>query len=163
MEYLPGLSLAELVERHGPRPPGRAVYLLRPVCQALSEAHAAGLTHRDIRPSNIFASRRGGRDGVAKLFDFGLVRPLTKDGAPQASREIRIFGTPLFMSPEQATGNRGLDGRSDLSSLGAVAYDLLTGRPRCLSHPRSNLPWSFSTRPGPSRPIRSVRGVTAGP
>ena len=75
MEYLPGLSLAELVERHGPLPPGRAVYLLRQVCLALREAHAAGLIHRDIKPSNIFAARRGGMDDVAKLLDFGLVRP----------------------------------------------------------------------------------------
>ena len=75
MEYLPGLSLAELVERHGPLPPGRVVYLLRQVCQALREAHAAGLIHRDIKPSNIFAARRGGMDDVAKLLDFGLVLP----------------------------------------------------------------------------------------
>ena len=60
MEYLPGLSLAELVERHGPLPPARAVYLLRQVCLALREAHAAGLIHRDIKPSNIFAARAGG-------------------------------------------------------------------------------------------------------
>ena len=75
MEYLPGLSLAELVERHGPLPPGRVVYLLRQVCGALREAHAAGLIHRDIKPSNIFAARRGGMDDVAKLLDFGLVLP----------------------------------------------------------------------------------------
>src|SRR4029077_17913392 len=129
MEYLPGLSLAELVERYGPVPPGRAVYLLRQVCQALREAHAAVLIHRDIKPSNIFASRRGGMDDVAKLFDFGLVLSLTKRGAPNASGEGRILGTPLFMSPEQATGDRELDGRSDIYSLGAVAYHLLTGRP----------------------------------
>ena len=66
MEYLPGLSLAELVERHGPLPPARAVYLLRQVCRALREAHAASLIHRDIKPSNIFAARRGdGRRGQA--------------------------------------------------------------------------------------------------
>ena len=124
-----GLSLAELVERHGPLPPGRAVYLLRQVCQALREAHAAGLIHRDIKPSNIFASRRGGMDDVAKLLDFGLVLSLTKNGAPQLSGEGRVLGTPLFMSPEQATGDRELDGRSDIYSLGAVAYYLLTGRP----------------------------------
>ncbi len=59
MEYLPGLSLADLVERHGALPPARVVYLLRQVCAALSEAHAAGLIHRDIKPSNIFAARRG--------------------------------------------------------------------------------------------------------
>jgi serine/threonine-protein kinase len=129
MEYLRGLSLAELVERHGPLPPGRAVYLLRQVCHALREAHAAGLIHRDIKPSNIFASRRGGIDDLAKLFDFGLVLSIQKNPEPRANGEGRIFGTPLFMSPEQATGDQELDGRSDIYSLGAVAYYLLTGRP----------------------------------
>jgi len=129
MEYLPGLSLAELVEQFGPQPPGRAVYLLRQVCLALSEAHGAGLIHRDIKPSNIFASRRGGMDDVAKLLDFGLVLPMDRLGAPQLSGESQILGTPMFMSPEQALGERELDGRSDIYSLGAVAYHLLTGRP----------------------------------
>ena len=128
MEYLPGLSLAELVETHGPLPAARAVYLLRQVCRALSEAHAAGLTHRDIKPSNIFAARRGGLNDVAKLLDFGLVRPATTAPSAHLSEENQILGTPLFMSPEQATGRREVDGRSDIYSLGAVAYYLLTGR-----------------------------------
>jgi eukaryotic-like serine/threonine-protein kinase len=134
MEYLRGLSLAELVDRHGPLPPGRAVYLLRQVCQALREAHGAGLVHRDIKPSNIFASRRGGIDDVAKLFDFGLVLSLKKNTDPRLSGTGRIFGTPLFMSPEQATGHQELDGRSDIYSLGAVAYYLLTGRTPFVGH-----------------------------
>ena len=129
MEYLPGLSLAELVERHGPLPPARAVYLLRQVCSALREAHAAGLIHRDVKPSNIFAARRGGMDDVAKLLDFGLVRPVATPRAAHLSGEGQILGTPLFMSPEQATGGPVLDERSDIYSLGAVAYYLLTGRP----------------------------------
>jgi serine/threonine-protein kinase len=129
MEYLPGLSLEELVEQHGPVPPGRAVYLLRQVCGALREAHAAGLIHRDLKPSNILAARRGGRDDVAKLLDFGLARPAAAGPAADLSGEGRVVGTPLFMSPEQATGERELDRRSDLYSLGAVAYHLLTGRP----------------------------------
>jgi serine/threonine-protein kinase len=129
MEYLPGLSLAELVERHGPLPPGRVVYLLRQVCQALCEAHAVGLIHRDIKPSNIIAARRGGRDDVAKLLDFGLVRPAAMAPTAHLSAEGQILGTPLYMSPEQAMGARELDERSDVYSLGAVAYYLLTGRP----------------------------------
>jgi eukaryotic-like serine/threonine-protein kinase len=128
MEYLPGLSLAELVERHGPVPPGRAVYLLRQVCGALGEAHAAGLIHRDIKPSNVVAARRGGQDDVAKLLDFGLVRPAATPSAAGLSAEGQVVGTPLYMSPEQA-GGREVDGRSDIYSLGAVAYHLLTGRP----------------------------------
>jgi serine/threonine-protein kinase len=129
MEYLNGLSLAELVERHGPLPPGRVVYLLRRVCGALVEAHAAGLIHRDIKPSNIFAARRGGLGDVAKLLDFGLVRAAARSYTAQLSREGQVLGTPLYMSPEQASGGRELDGRSDIYSLGAVAYFLLTGRP----------------------------------
>jgi tRNA A-37 threonylcarbamoyl transferase component Bud32 len=129
MEYLRGLTLTELVERHGPVPPGRAVYLLRQVCGALHEAHAAGLIHRDIKPSNIFAARRGGVDDMAKLLDFGLVLPVAKSDAPRVSGQAQVLGTPLFMSPEQAKGDGELDGRSDIYSLGAVAYYLLTGRP----------------------------------
>jgi serine/threonine-protein kinase len=129
MEYLDGLGLAELVERHGPLPPGRVVYLLRQVCGALGEAHAAGLVHRDIKPSNIFAARRGGLWDVAKLLDFGLVLPAPRPGAAHLSGEGQILGTPLFMAPEQATGGREVGPRSDVYALGAVAYYLLTGRP----------------------------------
>jgi serine/threonine-protein kinase len=129
MEYLNGLSLAQLVECHGPLPPGRVVYLVRQVCGALREAHAAGLIHRDIKPSNIFAARRGGLGDLAKLLDFGLVLPAPTAGAAALSGEGQILGTPLFMSPEQATRGRELDGRSDIYSLGAVAYYMLTGRP----------------------------------
>ena len=114
MEYLPGLSLAELVEHHGPLPPGRVVYLLRQVCLALREAHAAGLIHRDIKPSNIMVSRRGGMDDVAKLLDFGLVLPRVEARGPVPSAEVQVLGTPLFMSPEQALGGRDLDERSDI-------------------------------------------------
>jgi serine/threonine-protein kinase len=129
MEYLDGLSLGELVERHGPLQPGRVVYLLRQVCGALCEAHAAGLIHRDIKPSNIFAARRAGTGDVAKLLDFGLVLSRAGSDAARLSGEGQVLGTPLYMAPEQATSGRELDGRSDLYSLGAVAYYLLTGRP----------------------------------
>jgi len=128
MEYLPGLSLADLVAQYGPLPPERAVYLLRQVCHALQEAHGAGLIHRDIKPSNIFAARRGGQDDVAKLLDFGLVRPLDAVGSAELSA-VGPVGTPAFMSPEQVMGESEVDARSDIYSLGAVAYYLLSGRP----------------------------------
>lgn len=129
MEYLPGMNLAELVARHGALAPERVVYLIRQIALALREAHGVGLVHRDIKPSNIVVSRRGGVDDVAKLLDFGLVRPSTSAGAAHLSDEGTILGTPLYMSPEQATGRLDLDARSDLYSLGAVTYYLLTGRP----------------------------------
>lgn len=130
MEYLPGLSLADLVSRHGPLPPGRAVSLLRQVCAALREAHGVGLIHRDVKPGNILVCRRGGIPDVAKLLDFGLVQTLGGSSLEEdATRERGIAGTPAYLSPEQAVGQDRLDARSDLYSLGAVAYFLLTGQP----------------------------------
>lgn len=131
MEYLPGLSLADLVKQFGPLTPARAVHFLRQTCQALREAHQIGLVHRDIKPANIFAAVRGGIYDVAKLLDFGLVRPMQTEsqdlGLTQESGG-GFTGTPLFMSPEQGTAQAALDVRSDIYSLGATAYFLLTGR-----------------------------------
>jgi eukaryotic-like serine/threonine-protein kinase len=129
MEYLPGLSLAELVDKHGPLPAPRAVHLLSQSCDALAEAHAAGLIHRDIKPGNIFAAQRGGIHDVAKLLDFGLAKPIATETPVQLTQEGSITGSPLFMSPEQALGDSEPDARSDIYSLGAVAYYLLTGVP----------------------------------
>ncbi|HUG91336.1 MAG TPA: serine/threonine-protein kinase [Planctomycetaceae bacterium] len=130
MEYLPGLTLEQLVSRHGPLPPARAVYFLRQVCGALREAHSVGLVHRDLKPGNIMICERGGQHDVAKLLDFGLVQTLAPaEGAERLTQDGAITGTPAWMSPEQAAGLDGLDGRSDIYSLGCVAYFLLTGRP----------------------------------
>jgi serine/threonine-protein kinase len=129
MEYLPGLDLEDMVDRHGQLTPERVIHLLRQVCAALHEAHARGLIHRDIKPGNIIACERGQVYDVAKLLDFGLVR--TAETAAPSGRLTeygRVMGTPLYMSPEQARGWPA-DARSDLYSLGAVAYFLLTGRP----------------------------------
>lgn len=128
MEYLPGMSLAEIVDRYGPLPPERVIYLLTQVCDALGEAHALGLIHRDIKPGNIFAAYRGGHFDVAKLLDFGLAKPLLSHESMDLTIAGAITGSPLYMSPEQATGEQNPDARSDIYSLGAVAYYLLTGR-----------------------------------
>lgn len=128
MEYLPGKSLAQLVEEFGPLPAGRVIYLLRQTCEALHEAHATGLIHRDIKPGNIFAAKRGGFYDVAKLLDFGLAKPLPNStGADiELTQDGSITGSPLFMSPEQALGENEPDARGDIYSLGAVAYYMLT-------------------------------------
>jgi serine/threonine-protein kinase len=128
MEYLPGMNLQDLVEQHGPMPPERAVYLLRQVCQALREAHAIGLIHRDVKPGNVFASERGKTYDVAKLLDFGLVKSLGPESdSVHLTREGTLTGSPAFVSPEQALGLHQLDARSDIYNVGAVACFLMTG------------------------------------
>lgn len=129
MEYLPGLNLSELVERHGPLPAARMVYLVSQACEALEEAHAHGLVHRDIKPGNLFAAKRGGIYDVAKLLDFGLAKTALQPSEIELTQEGSITGSPLYMSPEQAMGDNEPDARSDIYSLGAVMYYLLTGRP----------------------------------
>jgi eukaryotic-like serine/threonine-protein kinase len=129
MEYLPGLSLQQLVDRHGPLPPDRVIYLLRQACDALHEAHQMGLIHRDLKPPNIFAAFRGGRYDVAKLLDFGLVKPTRADSSPVLTREGTITGSPLYMAPEQIMQTHQADARTDLYGMGAIAYFLLTGQP----------------------------------
>lgn len=129
MEFLPGLSLQEVVERQGPLQPERAVHLLRQVCNALVEAHAIGLVHRDIKPSNIIASKRGGVFDVAKLLDFGLARSLEETGDIKLTQEGAIAGSPFYLAPERFLENVEADVRGDVYSLGSVAYFLLTGQP----------------------------------
>ncbi len=129
MEYLDGPTLEELVRRVGPLPPARVAYLLRQVCGALAEAHAAGLVHRDLKPGNIIVAELGGQWDVAKLLDFGLVQDLSADADDRLTRTGTVLGTPAYMSPEQAAGESAVDARGDVYSLGAVAYFALTGRP----------------------------------
>jgi eukaryotic-like serine/threonine-protein kinase len=129
MEYLDGLNLAEFVEAYGPQPEGRVINLLIQVCESLSEAHARGLVHRDIKPPNIFVTDRGGVPDMVKVLDFGLVRPLvsTESGTLDAADMEFVAGTPSYMAPEAFENAANSDERSDLYAVGAVGYYLLTG------------------------------------
>ena len=130
MEYLPGLTLEALVKRAGPLPAARAIHFLRQVCGALAEAHAGGLIHRDIKPGNVMICERGGVPDVAKLLDFGLVLPPTEDvKGDNLTQDGVIAGTPAYLSPEQAGGHVAVGVPSDIYSVGALGYFLLTGRP----------------------------------
>jgi serine/threonine-protein kinase len=128
MEYLPGLSLADLIHQFGPVEPGRAIYLARQVCAGLDEAHRLGLVHRDLKPANIFVAIRGGEFDVAKVLDFGLVKQ-SGEGIAELTSDMVVSGTPAYMAPEQAMGERQLDGRADIYAIGAIVYFMLTGRP----------------------------------
>ena len=128
MEYLIGMDLEQLVRTAGSLPPERVVHMLLQVCGALSEAHEQGLIHRDIKPANIYSARLGGVYDVAKLLDFGLAKPMSPDNDAGLTQDRTITGSPQYMSPEQAMGERP-DERSDVYSLGAVGWFLATGRP----------------------------------
>ena len=120
MEYVEGETLAELLARSGPMQPDEAVELLLQVCAGLEHAHAAGLVHRDIKPQNLLVRR----DGVVKIADFGIARTLQ---ATQLTEVGTVLGTAAYLAPEQAAGERVMPA-ADIYSLGAVAYELLTGR-----------------------------------
>jgi serine/threonine protein kinase len=128
MEYLDGPTLEELVRRAGPLAPARVVYLLRQLCGALAEAHAAGLVHRDLKPGNVIVAVLGGQQDVAKLLDFGLVQDLSAQADSRLTRTGTVLGTPAYMSPEQAAGESSVDARGDVYGLGAMAFFALTGR-----------------------------------
>jgi hypothetical protein len=128
MEYLRGVNLHDLVMQFGPQPEGRVIQILGQVCASLAEAHALGLIHRDIKPGNVFLCRRGGVPDCVKVLDFGLVRDY-RAAEPEPLRgsgERTIEGTPWFMPPEALDASVPTDPRSDLYSLGALGYYLLT-------------------------------------
>jgi serine/threonine-protein kinase len=128
MEYLDGVTLAELVAHTGPVPPGRVIHILRQVGAALREAHLHGMIHRDVKPENVMLCRRG-EDDVVKLLDFGLVKNLERVETRDVTKQIRILGTPRYMAPERIVNPADVDARSDVYALGAVGYFLLTGKP----------------------------------
>jgi eukaryotic-like serine/threonine-protein kinase len=130
MDYLEGRNLAAEVRENGPMPPDRAVRLMVQVCGALEEAHCAGIVHRDLKPENIFLTLQGGTTDFPKVLDFGLAKMSEKqmgNGSMMFTQQGMVFGTPEFMSPEQAQGE-ALDNRSDIYSLALILYELITGK-----------------------------------
>lgn len=127
MEYLTGVTLAQLVELNGPLPPSRAIYILQQVCGSLREAHERKLVHRDIKPQNIMLCDLGGAADFVKVLDFGLAKSSEAEGNTQTAKSS-LVGTPLYMAPERFRDGSTSDPRSDLYAIGAVGYKLLTGR-----------------------------------
>ncbi|HSB54925.1 MAG TPA: serine/threonine-protein kinase, partial [Gemmatimonadales bacterium] len=121
MSYIEGETLSQRVKRQGPLPVPEALRLLQEVAWALSYAHGRGVVHRDIKPDNVLLEKSTGR---ALVMDFGIARSVAATGLTQVGEAV---GTPHFMSPEQAAGD-AVDGRSDLYSLGVVAYFAVSGR-----------------------------------
>jgi serine/threonine-protein kinase len=128
MELLDGASLERLVEYEGPVSAGRAARILYGVAGALQEAHGLGLIHRDVKPANILLCRYGGGFDIPKLVDFGLVKSIRKAApSPLTTEADVVLGTPQYMAPEAIQTPETVDARSDVYSLGAVAFFLATG------------------------------------
>jgi serine/threonine protein kinase len=123
MEYLTGISLAALLRADKTLEPARAAQIVLQCASGLAAAHAAGVIHRDLKPDNVFLSRTGDREFV-KLLDFGVAKMA---GAGRLTRAGMVFGTPHYMSPEQAAG-QNVDHRADIYALGVILYECLTGR-----------------------------------
>ena len=124
MPYVEGESLEDRMAREGPLPLGEALRIAREVAAALAYAHQHGVVHRDIKPANIMLSA-----GEAVVADFGIAKAISDAGHEKITQTGIAIGSPVYMSPEQATGERELDGRSDIYSLGCVVYEMLTGEP----------------------------------
>ncbi|HEX7464153.1 MAG TPA: protein kinase, partial [Actinomycetota bacterium] len=122
MEYVEAKTLADFLTGGSRIMPERAIELAESVCEALSVAHAAGIVHRDVKPANIMVAR----DGSVKVTDFGIARLTTS--ADTIAQTAAVLGTASYLSPEQAQG-QPVDQRSDIYSLGAVLYEMVTGRP----------------------------------
>jgi serine/threonine-protein kinase len=128
MQLLNGESLMDVIERHGPVEPRRAIAFIRQACAALQEAHSLGLVHRDIKPHNLMLVQRANAVEQVKVLDFGTVKSTDKELAGlKLTADGTVLGTAWYMSPEQARGDE-LDLRSDLYSLGVILFELLTQR-----------------------------------
>jgi serine/threonine protein kinase len=126
MELLDGEDLDHRLARRGKLTPREAMGVAQHVGRALAKAHAAGLVHRDLKPANIFLVRDEDRE-IAKVLDFGIAKT-TAMGTDGSTKTGAVLGTPFYMSPEQARGNKGVDHRSDLWALGVVVYRCVTGQ-----------------------------------
>src|SRR4051812_30372440 len=128
MEHLEGETLTKVIERERMLPIERALDILGQIAEALTEAHGLGYVHRDLRPRNIFLTNKRGRADFVKLLDFGLAKLVLPNVEAKQTAMGMTFGDPRYMSPEQARGET-LDRRSDIYSLGAMAFEMLTGTP----------------------------------
>lgn len=128
MEYIDGVTLQQLITIDGPQPASRVIHLLLQVCGSMAEAHSLGLIHRDIKPANVLLSGGLETSDLVKIVDFGLIKDISNYD-PLITRNDSITGTPMYMSPEAVRDAASANTQSDLYSIGAVGYTLLTGLP----------------------------------
>lgn len=127
MEYIDGEPLSKVIAREAPLPLDRVVHIISQIAEALSAAHSLGIVHRDLKPENIMLTRKGNQKDYVKVLDFGIAKMITEEEAGKLTQTGFILGTPLYMSPEQLSGEE-LDARSDVYSLALIAYEMLSGK-----------------------------------
>lgn len=149
MELIDGPTLADVIAAEAPLPPARVVRLADHIAESLAEAHHEGIVHRDLKPSNIMLDRLVGHDDFARVLDFGIARLAESDGSRLTASDS-LIGTPQYMAPEQWSG--GVGPRTDLYALGAVLYELSTGRPPFTGRTPMELMYAHTQRPPPPLP-----------
>jgi serine/threonine-protein kinase len=160
MEKLVGETLADRISAEGGLPFDDVIDILTQVLSGLVAAHEKGIVHRDIKPENVFLTRRVGCPPVCKLLDFGVSKVISsliggKDEDLELTRTGMVMGTPYYMSPEQARGDRNLDVRVDLYACGVILYEALTGRrPFTAANYNALLLQILSAKPKPARELR---------
>ncbi|WP_438014257.1 serine/threonine-protein kinase [Sorangium sp. So ce315] len=154
MDHLEGRDLAAVLAESGRLPVPVAVELVLQVCEALAEAHAQGIVHRDVKPSNLFVTRNADGSPCVKVLDFGISK-MTHAEDHALTRVGGVLGSPLYMSPEQLRSASDVDGRADVYSLGVVLFELLTGRTPFFAHELAQLVY-LVTQGEPQRP-RALR------
>lgn len=130
MEYLDGEDLEQRVRKRGPLPIDEVVDFITQACEAIAEAHALGIIHRDLKSSNLFVTRCPDGSERIKVLDFGIAKVVGPDASELSMTRTRaVMGSPMYMSPEQLNSTRNVDVRTDVWGLGVILYELLTARP----------------------------------
>jgi serine/threonine-protein kinase len=127
MEYLEGSDLSDLVARRGPLPWHEVVEFVLQACEAIAEAHVAGVVHRDLKPANLFLIRRPDGSPCIKVLDFGISKAADAASGSALTQTAAVMGSPKYMSPEQLKSARDVDARTDIWALGVILYELLSG------------------------------------
>ena len=152
MEFLDGTDLEALLAKRGKMPDGEVVDYVLQVCEALAEAHAAGIVHRDIKPANcVLAQRNDGMPSV-KVLDFGIAKMMLGDDGPKLTATSATMGTPAFMSPEQIRGAKDVDHRGDIWSVGVMLFELIMGQVPFLADTYGRLVMAVMREPSPPMP-----------